>query len=148
VRLHQRSGARRDPAHLIATEIGLVDPDDCDGLFVFAPVGVGDGRAEKDLVQLLLLSVSSLLMDWIGSTHTTTPCVPGSCSRTVFGERLVIDRGLGINADGGQFFEDVVKAIVLRRSGLSGLSITPPQDRDLVGPGVVLALTIREFYAR
>jgi hypothetical protein len=31
---------------------------------------------------------------------------------------------------------------------LSGLSITPPQDRDLVGPGVVLALTIREFHAR
>ena len=26
VRLHQRSGDRRDPTHLTATEIGLVDP--------------------------------------------------------------------------------------------------------------------------
>src|SRR5215472_16878438 len=55
LRLHQRSGDRRHPAYLTATEIGLVDTDDCDGPFVAATVGVGDSRAEKDLVQLLLL---------------------------------------------------------------------------------------------
>ena len=55
VRLHQRPGDRRYLAHLTATEIGLVDTDDCDGLYVPALVGIGDGRAEKDLVQLLLL---------------------------------------------------------------------------------------------
>jgi hypothetical protein len=63
VRLHQRSGDRRYPAHLTATEIGLVDPDDCDGLFVPAPVGVGDSRAEKDLIPLLLL----LRVDYLGT---------------------------------------------------------------------------------
>ena len=55
LRLHQCPGDRRYPAHLTATEIGLVDTDDCDGLYVPALVGVGDGCAEKDLVQLLLL---------------------------------------------------------------------------------------------
>jgi hypothetical protein len=55
VRLHQRSGDRRHPAYLTATEIGLVDTDDCDRLFVPATVGVGDSRAKKDLVQLRLL---------------------------------------------------------------------------------------------
>src|SRR5271167_3028464 len=55
MRFHQGSGDRSQPAHLAAVEIGLVDADDRDRHFGPAPGGVGDGRAEKDLVQLLLL---------------------------------------------------------------------------------------------
>ena len=54
-RFHQGSGDRSQPAHLAAVEIGLVDTDDRDRHFGPAPGGVGDGRAEKDLVQLPLL---------------------------------------------------------------------------------------------
>src|SRR5215469_9594786 len=43
LRLHQPSGYRRYPAYLTATEIGLVDTDYCNGLFVAATVGAGDG---------------------------------------------------------------------------------------------------------
>jgi hypothetical protein len=41
------------------TEIGLVDTDDSDGLYVPAPVGVGDGRAEKDLVRERLVELEA-----------------------------------------------------------------------------------------
>src|SRR5215468_994463 len=55
-RLHQRSGDRGYPAHLTADEVSLVDADDCDRLFGPVLGGVGDGRAEEHLVELLLLS--------------------------------------------------------------------------------------------
>jgi hypothetical protein len=44
------------PANLAAREIGFVDADDRDRIFGSVLGGVGDGRAEKDLVQPLLLS--------------------------------------------------------------------------------------------
>src|SRR5262249_53958669 len=47
------------------------------------------------------------------------------------GEGLVVDRRLGIDADGGKFLEDPVKAIVLWGGGLPGFGIATPEDRDL-----------------
>src|SRR6266851_10174428 len=63
IRFHQRSRDRREPAHLAAVEIGLVDADDRDRHFGPAPGGVGDGRAEKHLVALFLL----LWVDHLGA---------------------------------------------------------------------------------
>src|SRR6516165_1192110 len=69
-----RSRDRRYPAHLTATEIGLVDTDDCDGLYIPALVGIGDGRAEKDLVQLLLL----LRVHHLGALQIRSGCADRS----------------------------------------------------------------------
>ncbi len=48
------------------------------------------------------------------------------------GEVLVIDRGLGLNANGGELLEDAVEAVVVRRRGAPGLGITAPEDRDFI----------------
>src|SRR5215469_8614710 len=49
------------------------------------------------------------------------------------GEGLVVDRRLGIDADGGKLLENPVKAIVPWCGGLPGFGITTPEDRDLEG---------------
>jgi hypothetical protein len=49
----------------------------------------------------------------------------------LIGEFLVVDRRLRIDADRGQFLEDAMKAIVLRRCSAACFGVTTPQDRDL-----------------
>jgi len=49
----------------------------------------------------------------------------------LIGEFLVVDRRLRIDADRGQFLEDAMKAIVLRRCRAACFGVTTPQDRDL-----------------
>ncbi len=44
------------------------------------------------------------------------------------GDVLVVDRGLGIDAERRQLFEDAVKAIVLRGCGAPCLAITAPEN--------------------
>jgi hypothetical protein len=48
----------------------------------------------------------------------------------LFGEVLVIDGRLGMDADCGELFENAVKAVVLRRPSLPRLEIATPKNCD------------------
>ena len=52
------------------------------------------------------------------------------------GKILVINRGLGVDAECRELLEDTVIAIVLRGRGLSRLAIAGPQNRNAEGFGI------------
>src|SRR5262249_36319562 len=61
------------------------------------------------------------------------------------GERLVVDRRLGIDADSGKLLEDPVEPIVPWSGGLPGFGIATPEER---GRGGFLSGPFRRLPAR
>src|SRR6516164_2971510 len=76
-------------------------------------------------------SASRVLPWWIGSTQTSTPSALKQLLAYLVREFLVIDGRLGMDADGGELFENTVKTVVLGRRGFPRFAIATPKNRDL-----------------
>jgi hypothetical protein len=119
------------PAKMLCAVQDFFDPHLEDHVGVRADPGAPRGDVAQQRVEF---SSGLAALDRI-DPHEHPICAQELLAHLV-GEGLIVDRRLGIDADGGKLLEDPVKAIVLWGRGLPGFGIATPEDRDpLEGAG-------------